>query len=337
MQLVRLGRTDLRVSVIGQGTGQFGTRMWGYGSRFDSPDIVKIIQTDMENGVNTFDTAEMYADGLSEKLLGNALREYDREDFVIITKVAPWNLRYHDVIKAAEASISRLGLGYIDLYLIHYPNPFVPLRETLQALEYLVRKGKVKYIGASNFNPKLLQKAQDRCRHEEIAANEIEYNVLSRQAEIGTIPYCTRNGIGIIAFSPLAGGVLTGRYGPNNPPNDRAHAFNFWAKPSMIREMNSLVGAISSVGRQRDATLAQISLAWVISHRSCAAIPAALSPLEATQNAQACNIALSRQDITAISNAAPTMSPFNYALDHYIVRPIAWAKIALLGSEALTQ
>jgi len=201
-----LGKSDLKVSVIGLGTGQFGAKAWGYKALYDDEDILKIIHTAIEHGINLFDTAETYGDGLSEALLGRALRDYGRDEFVIVTKVAPWNLRYKGVLHAAERSLRRLGLKTIDLYLIHYPNPLVPAKETFRALEDLVKIGKVRYIGVSNFGKELLKKAQAILSSSEIIANEIEYNILSRRAERDVIPYCKEHGIGIIAYSPLAGG-----------------------------------------------------------------------------------------------------------------------------------
>jgi myo-inositol catabolism protein IolS len=222
LRYTKLGNSDLKVSVIGQGTGQFGTKTWGYGLTFNKNDVFATIRSDIEHGINTFDTAETYADGLSETLLGSALKEYNRDDVIVISKVAPWNLRRDNVIKAADATISRLGLKYIDLYLVHYPNPFIRLNETFSGLERLVAEGKVRFIGTSNFHPIQLRHAQESCKREEIVANEIEYNIVSRFSEKYTIPYCIKNKIGVICFSPLAGGVLTGRYTYGKPPNDRA-------------------------------------------------------------------------------------------------------------------
>lgn len=329
MRYIRLGKSDLKVSVIGLGTGQFGSKAWGYGVRYGDKDIINIIQHAIGFGINVFDTAETYGYGKSEKLLGEALKGYDRDDYVIITKVAPWNLRYKDVIKAALRSLKRLNLKEIDLYLIHYPNPFIPFKETLRAIEALVKEGKVRYIGVSNFNMWLLRKAEENLKSIEIVANEIEYNILSRKAEKETIPYCLKNKIAIIAYSPLAGGILTGKYAPNNPPRDRARAFNFLARKHILAKAQPLLNTMKKIAEEKGATISQIALSWITSRPLHIAIPATLSVKEVEQNAMAADIMLSWKEIERISQVAIELDYFTYAFDHYIIRNISWIKEAL--------
>jgi len=324
-----LGRSDLKVSVIGLGTGQFGSKAWGYGVRYGDKDIINIIQHAMKVGINIFDTAETYGYGKSEMLLGEALKDYDRDDFVIITKVAPWNLRYKDVIKAALRSLKRLNLKEIDLYLIHYPNPFIPLKETLRAMETLVREGKVRYIGVSNFNAWLLRKAEENLKSTEIVANEIEYNILSRRAEKETIPYCLKNKIAIIAYSPLAGGILTGKYTPNNPPRDRARAFNFLARKHILAKNQPLFNIMKQIAEEKGATIPQIALSWIISRPLHIAIPAALSIEEVEENSKAAHLILSREELNRISQIAEELHYLINVYDHYLIRNISWTKEAI--------
>jgi aryl-alcohol dehydrogenase-like predicted oxidoreductase len=321
-----LGKSDLKVSVIGLGTGQFGSKAWGYGVRYGDKNVIDIIQHAMEVGINVFDTAETYGYGKSEKLLGEALKGYDRDDFVIITKVAPWNLRYKDVIKAALRSLKRLNLKEIDLYLIHYPNPFIPLKETLRAMETLVREGKVRYIGVSNFNAWLLRKAEENLKSTEIVANEIEYNILSRRAEKETIPYCLKNKIAIIAYSPLAGGILTGKYTPSNPPRDRARAFNFLAHKHTLAKAQPLFNVLKEIAEKKGATIPQIALSWITSRPLHIAIPASLSVKEVKENAKAGELLLSTEELEKINNAAINQNIIEYSFDHHIIRPISWIK-----------
>ena len=321
-----MGKSDLKVSVIGLGTGQFGSKAWGYGVRYGDKNVIDIIQHAMEVGINVFDTAETYGYGKSEKLLGEALKGYDRDDFVIITKVAPWNLRYKDVIKAALRSLKRLNLKEIDLYLIHYPNPFIPLKETLRAMETLVREGKVRYIGASNFNVRLLRKAEENLKSTEIIANEIEYNILSRRAEKETIPYCLKNKIAIIAYSPLAGGILTGKYTPSNPPRDRARAFNFLAHKHTLAKAQPLFNVLKEIAEKKGATIPQIALSWITSRPLHIAIPASLSVKEVKENAKAGELLLSTEELEKINNAAINQNIIEYSFDHHIIRPISWIK-----------
>ncbi len=329
MRYKTLGKSDLKVSVVGQGTGQFGTKTWGYGSIFKKEEITDIIRSDLEHGINLFDTAETYADGLSETLLGNALSKYKRDDFVVISKVAPWNLRHEDVIKAANRSISRLGLGYIDLFLVHYTNQFVQPSDTFSGLERLVKDGKVRYIGTSNFQPIQLKRAQESCRREEIIANEIEYNIVSRFSEKYTIPFCVRNNIGILTFSPLAGGVLTGKYFPGHPPNDRARMVNFWAKSSFVNQTGPLLETLKKISQRESASISQVALSWIIAHKSCIPIPASLTPKEAEENSRAGELILSAEDVTEINSVAPRIGFPTYFFDHFLIRPIAWIRGAV--------
>jgi aryl-alcohol dehydrogenase-like predicted oxidoreductase len=329
MRYIKLGKSDLKVSVIGLGTGQFGSKAWGYGVRYGDQEIMRIIQRAVELGINVFDTAETYGYGKSEILLGKVLKDYDRDNFVIITKVAPWNLRFNDVIKAAERSLRRLNIEAIDLYLIHYPNPLIPMKETFRAMEKLVKEGKVRYIGVSNFNDYLLRKAEENLFSTEIIANEIEYNILSRRAEKRIIPYCLRKHIAIIAYSPLAGGVLTGKYSPNNLPRDRARAFNFLASKRVLEKAQPIFQIMKEIAEEKGANVSQIALSWIVSRPLHIAIPAALSVKEVEENAKAGDIILSWNEIERISKVATILDEITYVFDHHIIRPISWIKEAL--------
>jgi len=328
MKYIKLGKSDLKASVIGLGTGQFGSRSWGYQVIFNDEDIIKVIERAIELGVNVFDTAETYGDGISERLLGEALKEYDRDDFIIISKVAPWNLRYRNVIKAAERSLRRLNMKFIDLYLVHHPNPLIPMKETFRAMEELVKREMVRYIGVSNFNERLLRKAMESLSSTEIVANEIEYNILCRSAEKHIIPYCIKENIGVIAYSPLAGGVLTGQYSFERPPKDRARAFNFLARKSFLKKCELLFEVLKDIAKDRNATVSQVALSWITRIHGCIAIPAALTVKQVEEDVKATDIILSSMDIERIDKAAPSISHLTYIFDHYVIRPISWTKEA---------
>jgi aryl-alcohol dehydrogenase-like predicted oxidoreductase len=326
MKYTTLGKSDLKISVIGQGSGQFGCKDWGYGVNYDDKSISKIIQVAIESGINFFDTAENYSDGVSEKLLGQAFKTYNRDDFVVVSKVAPWNLGFNNLVKAANRSLRRLGIGTIDLYLIHYPNPLLPLRQTFRAMEHLVKTGKVRYIGVSNFNAYLVQKAQENLSSTEIVANEIEYNIFSRRVERKVIPYCRRQGIRIIAYSPLAGGLLTGRFSPSRLPNDKARAFNFFNRRSFFGKAQPLFTVLKELAEEKGASVAQIALSFIIKDPLCVAIPTALNEKEVIQNARVSELALSDKEYSRIKEAAVTVSLPTYFFDHSITRPISWTK-----------
>ncbi|MGP8057679.1 MAG: aldo/keto reductase [Nitrososphaerales archaeon] len=326
MQYRKLGKNGPRASAIGLGTGQFGAPGWGYGSAYGDAQITNVIRTALEVGISLIDTSETYGNGKSETILGSVLTEYKRDDYVVITKVAPWNLSFHRVLKAVDSSLRRLQLNYVDLYLVHYPNPFVRMRETFRALERLVEGGKIRYIGVSNFNPMLLERAQGCMSKNELVVDEIEYNALSRRSEKHTIPYCARNGIGVIAFSPLAGGLLTGRFSADIRPRDRARAFNFLNRRGYLSKAERLLQCLQDIAASRQVSMAQVALAYLLRLDCVVAIPAALTDSEARDNAKAPLVQLTRDEILAIDGLSTPVGGPTYVFDHFIIRPISWAK-----------
>ena len=329
MKYRKLGKSSLKLSVIGLGTGQFGSKPWGYGIRFKDENIIRIIQHAIESGINVFDTAETYGYGQSEMLLGKALRDYSRDDFVIISKVAPWNLRYEEVIKATTRSLKRLDLDIIDIYLVHYPNPLVPMKETFRAMEELIKTEKIRYIGVSNFNKNMLTRAQEQLSFSEIVVNEVEYNLFSRKAEKDIIPYCSKQNIRVLAYSPLSGGLLTGKYSSHNSPKDRARAFNFYARATFLEKAQPLFNVLKQIAKEKRVSVAQVSLSWIIKHTSCLAIPNALTLKEVEDNAKAGNLELSPEELKAINKVAISLGFSTYIFDHFIIRPTSWIKEAV--------
>jgi len=209
MEVVRLGRSDIKVSKIGMGVWQASGDWKG-----DDNEITKAIEQSYELGVNFFDTAEVYGDGRSERIVGRALREIGRDNFVVATKVYGDHLRYDELLKAAMASLARLGLREIDLYQVHWPDPWkqIPLKHTMRALEKLYQEGRVRAIGVSNFAVRDLEEARSSLSKAEIVSDQVRYNIVQREVEEEVIPYAKREGITILAYSPLAQGVLTGKY-----------------------------------------------------------------------------------------------------------------------------
>ncbi|MCQ4384927.1 MAG: aldo/keto reductase [Sulfolobales archaeon] len=194
-----------RVFPIGLGTWGIGG---GYWRRDESRDKewVEAIRYALGKGINVIDTAEMYGDGHAEELVGRAIGELDREKLVIITKVWPNHLEPSKLKASAKASLRRLGVKYVDLLLIHWPNPSVPLKESVRAMEELVDEGVVYCIGVSNFEGELFEEAIYSVSKYEIEANEVLYNVLERRAERTVLPIAEKNGVKVIAYSPLAQG-----------------------------------------------------------------------------------------------------------------------------------
>lgn len=198
----------VRVSDIGLGT-------WGMGgaqSQDRSKDSIHIdaIKYAIDQGINVIDTAEMYAAGHTEEIVGEAVKGYDREKLFIISKVWSTNLRHDSVLKSAKNSLKRLKTSYIDLYLIHWPNSSIPIRETISAMEELQSDGLVRHIGVSNFNVSLLIDAMNAAKTSEICANQIEYNYERKHAENDIIPFCEKNGVDVIAYTPIMKGRISG-------------------------------------------------------------------------------------------------------------------------------
>ena len=200
-------------TLCGHPVSDFGIGTWGMGGR-SSPEPgkddaqVEAIQYALDKGINVIDTAEMYASGHTEEIVGRAIKEYGRENLFIITKVWNTHLKSQDLLKAAYQSLNRLGTSYVDLYLVHWPNPSVPIAETISAIEKLAKDGLARNIGVSNFNVKELQDAMDAAKTFEIAANQVEYNYGKREPEANVIPFCERNKVDVIAYTPIMKGHL---------------------------------------------------------------------------------------------------------------------------------
>jgi len=203
MEKFKIGKYD-EVDVLGYGTWLIG----GDSSPDYSRDeyYVKVLTTAFELGYRLIDTAEYYGGGHTEELVGKALKKFNREEFFIISKVWPTHLQYNEVLKAAENSLRRLEVKYIDLYLIHWPNPNVPIGETVSALEKLVEEGKVRYIGVSNFSVQQLKDAIEATRKHDIVADEVKYSVWDRRVEDELLPFAKKNNVRIIAYTPLERG-----------------------------------------------------------------------------------------------------------------------------------
>jgi diketogulonate reductase-like aldo/keto reductase len=205
MEQFELGKTG-KIDVLGLGTWRIGGGEKPYYS--DDELYIKSLRKAFELGYRLIDTAEYYADGHTEELIGQALKGFSRRDFFITSKVWPNHLHYDDVIKAAERSLKRLQTDYIDLYLIHWPNPEVPIEETMSALERLVDDGRVRFIGVSNFSASQLQEAIAATRKHEIVANQVRYSVVDKKAEVELLPFARKNHVRVIAYSPLERGRL---------------------------------------------------------------------------------------------------------------------------------
>ncbi len=302
MEYINLGKSGIKVSKIGIGTWQASGDAWGQDVIDDN--IVKAIKRSRELGVNLVDTAEIYGNGHSETVVGKALKDIGRENMVVATKVAGAHLRHDELLKSAELSMKRLGISYIDLYQIHWPDPWeqIPLRETMKAMEELYVQGKIRAIGVSNFAVRDLEEARSYLSKTDIVSNQVRYNMLQREIEEEVMPYCRKNGITIIAWSPLAQGALSGKYSAENVPRDRIRSGNEVFKPENMKQIERLLGVLREIAQRRKKTVSQVALNWVVSHDGVIAIPGAKTPEQAEENAGAAGWKLSDEELKLIEN-----------------------------------
>jgi len=278
MNYRRLGRTGLKVSEMSLGS-------WTtYGGSVDTGDAIAIVRRAFELGVNTFDTADVYVKGAAESVLGQALRDLPREQLVIATKCMGrvWDgplgagLSRKHIFDAIDQSLKRLGTDYVDLYQLHAPDKDTPIEETLRALEDLVRSGRVRYVGFSNFDHhapldrKVLehQKAQG---YDVMVSSQPRWNLLDRHVEGGHAALCRKWGVGMIVYSPLAQGVLSNKYaGGEKPPGSRATTrFGHFLESEKALTPENVAATERFAARVKELgawTPAQVALAWVLRH-----------------------------------------------------------------------
>ncbi|MDW8083606.1 MAG: aldo/keto reductase [Candidatus Caldarchaeum sp.] len=308
MKYVELGRTGQKVSCIWLGAWQFGSGSWGYGKSYSEKDCIDAVKASLEAGVNAIDTAEVYGSGISEQIIGKALKDV-KEEVLIATKVAPHHLTYDGVMKACERSLRRLEVNTIDLYQIHFPNPVIPITQTMKAMEKLVKDGKIRYIGVSNFSLKELVKARESLKSEDIVSNQVRYNLIQRQIEKDLYPYCVKEKISILAYSPLAQGVLTGKYGPQNLPKDIIRRINPLYTPRFLKRAGPLFEELKRMAERHGVKPSQIALSWVASREQCVAIAGAKNGQQAAENALAGKISLSEDEVRMLSELSTMAQP----------------------------
>ncbi|NPA58738.1 MAG: aldo/keto reductase [Aquificae bacterium] len=275
MEYRNLGKTGLKVSVISVGAMTFTEKGWRTAGSMPFSEIKRVVDYAVDKGVNLFDTADIYAFGESEELLGRALGDRINE-VIIATKVRgvmsddPNDRglsRYH-IFRSVENSLKRLGRDYIDLYQVHWWDNSTPIEETVDALNDLVRQGKVRYVGISDFAGWQIAKSVSlqRCKgYAPFVSAQMYYSLLGRDIEAEVVPACKDLGLGILAWSPLAGGFLTGKYSRNKPfPEDSR--YSRMEKPFLrfdIQKAYSVVEQLESLASKYGATVSQVALNWV--------------------------------------------------------------------------
>ena len=282
MQYTKLGSTGLDISRLCLGCMNFGSgETWMMNDRAASVDL---IERALELGINFFDTANAYSQGESEEILGDVLADHDREELVIATKVYfgmgegpnKGGLSRKHILDQVEASLERLGTDYIDLYQIHRWDDQTPIQETLSALDHLVDSGKVRYLGASTMAGWQFSKAlytADLEGLERFSCLQPEYNLVDRHEEANLLPICADEDVGVIPWSPLAGGFLTGKYEQANETPDGTRAdTDDYTRNRFTEENWQVLDAVRDIAATKDVTPAQVSLAWLL-HRDVVDAP----------------------------------------------------------------
>lgn len=327
MEYRKLAHTDLSLSVITFGSWAAGGWMWG---KADHNAAVEAIKASYELGVTSIDTAPIYGQGESEKVVGEAIKGIPRDKVQILTKYGMrWDLAKGDfafksknnqgkdidiykyagkesVIRECEDSLRRLGTDYIDLYQIHWPDSTTPLSETFEAVERLIQQGKVRYAGVCNYDAALME---DAGKVIDLVSDQIPYSMVNRGTDRETIPYCMRNEKSVIVYSPLERGLLTGKMKPGYAFAEGDHRKNnpFFTDDS-IERANAFLDKLKPLADEKGATLAQLVIRWTVNHPGVTiALVGARNPAQVMQNAKAADIVLSPDEMEFINQQIELM------------------------------
>lgn len=258
---------------------------WGIGG-FSNPDpsrdaqAVEAVRRGLELGLALIDTAEMYGRGHTEEVVAEIIAGI-REQVFLATKVSADNLSYHSVLKACDASLKRLGTSYIDLYQIHWPNKRYPISKTMRAMERLVREGKGRFIGVSNFSVAETREAQEALSKTDLASNQVEYSILDREIEADLLPYCQRRRITVIAYTPIA-------------------------KARILR--GTAAHILGEFAMKYGKTPVQVALNWLITKSNVVAIPKASNVVHVEENAEAVGWRMTKEDYVKLGESFQSAS-----------------------------
>lgn len=283
MEYRRIGRSDLVVSAVGLGAWQWGSRAyWGFGGSYGMQDLVAIRDAALGSGINLFDTAELYGRGESERIIGEIVPK--GEEVVIATKYWPFKLSSDSVFRSVDKSLRRLKVREIDLYQIHWPNPTNSLSRLMRNMERLIKLGKIRYIGLSNFGVKGMERANEALSFSDIASNQVSYSLLDRRVEAnGVMDYCRKNRISVLAWSPLGQGLLTGRFRPGVRVRGMRRLRPAFSDGNR-RRIEPLLKELEGIGIALSKTPSQVALNWLLRDETVVAIPGASNPGQVLMN-----------------------------------------------------
>lgn len=310
MQFRKLGWTDLELSTIGLGTWAIGGTGWqfGWGPQDDAQSIATILQA-MESGLNWIDTAPVYGMGHSEEVVGQALKQMSSRPIVATKCGRNWSpegnliphLKRERIRQEIEDSLRRLDVEVIDLYQMHWPQPDEDVEEAWSTMAEFVKEGKVRYIGVSNFNVEQLKRAQ---AIHPIASLQPPYSMLRREIEMEVLPFCAEHNIGVVAYSPMQKGLLTGRITPERmqslPADDHRHGDVMFQEPQLSLNLK-LVDGLRQIAEAHGKTPAHVAIAWTLRRPELtAAIVGARTPAQIAETAQAGDLTLSPEEVARI-------------------------------------
>lgn len=317
MKYRKLGDSDLNISEVSLGS-------WlTYGLGIDDSNARACLDRAFELGINFIDTANIYGRGLAESFLGKALKNKPRDSYILATKLyfpmtdTDKGLSAEQVYKQIDASLERLQTDYIDLYQCHRYDLDTPLEETMEALSNVVQQGKARYLGFSEWNAQQITEALEMSGVEKFVSSQPQYSMLWRKPEAEVFPLCAANGIGQIVWSPLAQGILTGKYLPGQPPPKDSRAASsemsaFWGEDLSNDNVLEAVQNLKPIAAQLDVTLAQLAIAWVLRRPevSCAIVGAS-RPQQVDDNVAASGVIIPQDALDDIDRVlAPVLGKF---------------------------
>lgn len=323
MEYRKLANTDLELSAVTFGSWAAGGWMWG-GS--DEKQAVHAIISSYNEGVTSIDTAPIYGQGHSEIIVGKAIKELDRSKVQILTKYGMrWDLKEGDfgfsskdnngndidiyknasrdsIIKECEDSLRRLGTDYIDLYQIHWPDKTTPIQESMEAVQELIKQGKVRYAGVCNYSVAEMQEAE---KYIDLVSNQVAYSMIKKGIENDVVPHCLKDQKSILAYSPLERGLLTGKMKPGYSFSEGDHraGIHFYNDENLNR-VNTFLAEIQPIADEKNITVSQLVIKWTLEQPGITiALVGARDAKQAIENAKAANIQISELEIKQINKA----------------------------------
>ncbi len=333
MQYTTLGNTGLVVSRFAFGAMTFGEgeMVAGVQNTIDLDQAIEMVNMALDAGINFFDTADAYRQGESEVMLGKALGAR-RHEVIIATKVGfrmgetltDTGLSYQHIMASAKASLKRLGRDYIDLYLLHKPDPVTPMEETLRALDDLVRRGMVRYVGYSNFpawQAARMMGIQEARNYSPFACAQMYYSLLGRDLEHEVVPLAQDTGLGLMAWSPLASGFLSGKYTRETPIPEGARREKFAFPPVDVKKGYEVVEVLQAIGARHHSTPAQVALAWLLTQPFISSIIVGASKISQLEdNLGAVHLTLNEDEI----NQLDELTAPDPIYPNYLIQAMAW-------------